>query len=297
MLCGCRNIQKIIESSFFMTKRRFLSKPFGQSKFVLNSDESESSDDDDDKTLYPDTPEHGYFVIPEQQLYRQGTNIIQEKVVQTKEGDMHYEGPALQELSTRTIKLDDKDHQNLLKEFGVKDEKALMEKIPDYRLQEIFEQENAKFGQQVHEVCTLLKLEERSARDVCVIDVSEKSNFTNYMIVVSADTQRQLVSLCDQLVEHFKVKFPQVAFEVDGRSDENGWISMHSGAIIVHLMLDYNRYHYDIERLWAWENVKLEDQMKQGLLEFGLTQQEVDNLEWESLKDSRVIEKGDFDPQ
>jgi ribosome-associated protein len=93
------------------------------------------------------------------------------------------------------------------------------------------------------------ELNERKALDLTVLDVRDKTSFTDYMIVVTGTSNRHLKALCDYV--EIKVKENGVmplGVEGDMTSD---WVLLDLGDVIVHAMTAQAREYYTLEKLWT----------------------------------------------
>ena len=91
-------------------------------------------------------------------------------------------------------------------------------------------------------------LAELKAKDLVVIDVREQTSVTDYMVVASGTSNRQVVALSNNLVEKAKEAGVQ-PLGVEGK--EGGeWVLVDLGSVVVHIMQPATREFYDLERLW-----------------------------------------------
>ncbi len=92
-------------------------------------------------------------------------------------------------------------------------------------------------------------LEEIKARDILVIDVRKMTSLFDYMIIASADSNRQTRALARNVQDKLKAQGGQV-FGVEGeRSGE--WVLVDLGDVIVHVMQPAVRAYYNLEQLWG----------------------------------------------
>jgi ribosome-associated protein len=93
------------------------------------------------------------------------------------------------------------------------------------------------------------ELEERKGLQVTVLDVREKTSFTDYMVVVTGTSDRHLSSLCDYVA----AKVVENGFKPLGVEGGPGadWILLDLGDVIVHAMTAQAREHYQLEKLWS----------------------------------------------
>ncbi len=92
-------------------------------------------------------------------------------------------------------------------------------------------------------------LEELKVRDLVVLDVRDKSSFTDYMLVGSGTSNRHLKALVDHVDETLSAG----GVEPLGREGGPGadWVLLDYGVVIVHMMLPETRQFYDLEQLWS----------------------------------------------
>lgn len=92
-------------------------------------------------------------------------------------------------------------------------------------------------------------LDDLKAKDVVVIDVREKSSVTDFMIVATGTSQRQVKSLANNV--SLKAKDNGVLpLGVEG-ADVGEWVLVDLGDIVVHVMLEQVRRFYQLETLWS----------------------------------------------
>ena len=92
-------------------------------------------------------------------------------------------------------------------------------------------------------------LEDIKARDIVVMDVRKLTSMTDYMIVASADSNRQTRALADNVQKRLKEAGAQV-LGVEG--EETGeWVLVDLGSVVVHIMQPAVRDYYNLEELWG----------------------------------------------
>jgi ribosome-associated protein len=100
----------------------------------------------------------------------------------------------------------------------------------------------------------LLKLVEQSldddkAESILVIDLSGKSSLTDYMVIASGNSKRQVGAMAQNLSEKIKASgIKGVALEGLGMSD---WVLVDAGDVIVHLFRPEVREFYNLEKMWG----------------------------------------------
>lgn len=107
---------------------------------------------------------------------------------------------------------------------------------------------------------TLVELLEESKMDnVQILDVREKCDWAEYMIVASsAKGDKYLSGVAEHIGGVVKKAISsnpdtlklQPAPHIEGRNDKSGWLLIDLGRIIVHLFTPEVRERYDLEGLW-----------------------------------------------
>ena len=91
-------------------------------------------------------------------------------------------------------------------------------------------------------------LEDLKAQDITTIDVRGKTSITDFMVIASGTSSRQVKALVDNVLE--KVK-EQGIRPLGSEGLEGGeWALLDLGDIVVHVMQVATRQFYDLERLW-----------------------------------------------
>ena len=92
-------------------------------------------------------------------------------------------------------------------------------------------------------------LEDRKGVDIQWRDVQNQTDNTDYMIVASGTSGRQVKALADSVIE----KTASIDIKPLGLEGmENGeWILIDLTDVVVHVLLPKVREFYDIERLWS----------------------------------------------
>jgi ribosome-associated protein len=90
---------------------------------------------------------------------------------------------------------------------------------------------------------------DKKAMDVVVLDMSDASSITDYFLICSGGSERQVQAIADAISEQLK-QAGMTALGVEGYR-EGHWVLMDYGDVIVHLFSQETRDFYDLERLWA----------------------------------------------
>jgi ribosome-associated protein len=96
-------------------------------------------------------------------------------------------------------------------------------------------------------------LDERKGQDVVVLDVIGKTSITDYMVVVTATSERHANALAEHVLVQVKENgFLPLGMEGQKSSD---WVLLDLGDIILHVMTAQAREFYQLEKLWSVERV------------------------------------------
>ena len=95
---------------------------------------------------------------------------------------------------------------------------------------------------------TITALEDVKAQDIQVIDVREKHSLTDYMIIATGTSNRQINAMLEKVREAVKKQGAQPLGE-EGKGDSD-WVLLDLNDVIVHMMTAAARQFYDLERLW-----------------------------------------------
>jgi len=104
---------------------------------------------------------------------------------------------------------------------------------------------------QIKELLKLVEnvLDERKAQNVSVLDVIGKTSITDYMVVVTATSERHAKALADYVLVAVKEKGVK-PLGVEGQQGSD-WVLLDLGDVILHLMTAQAREFYQLEKLWS----------------------------------------------
>ena len=92
-------------------------------------------------------------------------------------------------------------------------------------------------------------IEDLKGRDVRVLDVREMTSITDYMVIVSGTSDRHIKSIADNVIEKAKAAGFRT-LGVEGR-EQGEWVLIDLGDVVTHVMQPEVRDFYQLERLWA----------------------------------------------
>ena len=90
---------------------------------------------------------------------------------------------------------------------------------------------------------------EKKAKNLMLLKVKELSAFTDYFLICSGASDRQVQAIATSIREKMK-KNGMLPLGVEGES-HGQWILMDYDDVVVHIFYEPVREFYDIERLWS----------------------------------------------
>ena len=90
---------------------------------------------------------------------------------------------------------------------------------------------------------------EKKARNTLVLNMKKKSSLSDYFIICSGSSDRQVQTIASSIEETLK-KAGRLPIGIEGERIGK-WVLMDYGDIVIHIFFDPVRDFYDIERLWA----------------------------------------------
>jgi ribosome-associated protein len=89
---------------------------------------------------------------------------------------------------------------------------------------------------------------EKQATDVVVLDVHELIVITDYFVICSASTKRQVKTVIEAIEDSIR-ELGEKPIRREGEED-GGWWLLDYFDVVVHVFGDEERAYYDLERLW-----------------------------------------------
>jgi ribosome-associated protein len=92
-------------------------------------------------------------------------------------------------------------------------------------------------------------LEDVKGHDIVVLDVRKLTGITDYMVIASGASNRQVKALAENVQDELrKHRVRPIGTEGEAAAE---WILVDYGDVVVHVMLPEAREFYDLERLWS----------------------------------------------
>jgi ribosome-associated protein len=89
---------------------------------------------------------------------------------------------------------------------------------------------------------------DKKARELVVLDVADVLGITDYFLIASGSSDRQVRTIAEAVEEKLKEDGLR-PLRSEGTA-ESGWILIDYGDFIVHVLTEEMRAYYDLERLW-----------------------------------------------
>ena len=89
---------------------------------------------------------------------------------------------------------------------------------------------------------------DKKAMDVVVLHMGDASSITDYFLICSGGSERQVRAIADAIDEQLGPS--GIASRGIEGYREGHWILMDYGDVIVHVFSEDTREYYDLERLW-----------------------------------------------
>jgi ribosome-associated protein len=90
---------------------------------------------------------------------------------------------------------------------------------------------------------------EKKAEEVLVLDLRGLSGYTDYLVIGSGTSDRQLEAIAEGIEKELKA----LGHKLVGSEGQRGgrWVLLDFGDVVVHVFHQDDRAHYDLEGLWA----------------------------------------------
>jgi len=90
---------------------------------------------------------------------------------------------------------------------------------------------------------------DKKATRIEIIDVRDKVDYTDYVMVMSGRSDRQVAAIAGGIEEDLKLKHGVRCSGVEGLPQGN-WVLLDFGDVVVHIFHQNTRGYYDLEALW-----------------------------------------------
>ncbi len=92
-------------------------------------------------------------------------------------------------------------------------------------------------------------LDEKIAKDISILNISNVSSFADYFVICSAQTNTQVKALTENLADKVKTTFARLPLGKENDA-KNRWNLIDYGDVVVHILHQEDRDAYAIEKFW-----------------------------------------------
>ena len=93
---------------------------------------------------------------------------------------------------------------------------------------------------------------DKQASDILLLDARGVCSFTDYLVICSGDSDRQIEAIRDE-VGHILKREGILPRHCEGTVD-SGWLLLDFGDVIVHIFAPFEREYYQLDELWSQAN-------------------------------------------
>ena len=92
--------------------------------------------------------------------------------------------------------------------------------------------------------------DDKKADNIVVLDVKKLSSITDYFVIASGSSEPHLRAISDEVIDKLRDDYNLRPRAVDGKL-QAAWLVLDYFDVIVHIMRNDVREHYDLESLWG----------------------------------------------
>ena len=89
---------------------------------------------------------------------------------------------------------------------------------------------------------------DKLASDIVLLDTQGVCSFTDYFVICTGESTRQLKAITDAISEGLKKEDVRPLHE-EGPA-ESGWVLLDYGDVVVHVFGSFERDYYQLDKLW-----------------------------------------------
>jgi ribosome-associated protein len=90
----------------------------------------------------------------------------------------------------------------------------------------------------------------KKAQRITILDVSRQLVITDYFVICSGNTERQVRTIAEEVEKRLREDFGAKPYRREGER-EGRWVLLDYVDFVVHVFHNEERDYYDLERLWA----------------------------------------------
>ncbi len=93
-------------------------------------------------------------------------------------------------------------------------------------------------------------LSAKMGSDILLLDMQGVTLITDYFVIATATSERQISALTDEVTEQAKRECGETPLSIEG-TPTGGWVLIDFGAVVVHIFSEEQRAYYQLEELWS----------------------------------------------
>ncbi|HNY49641.1 MAG TPA: ribosome silencing factor [Smithella sp.] len=102
---------------------------------------------------------------------------------------------------------------------------------------------------------------QKKAREIVVLNLKKVSAFTDYMIICSGTSERQVQAIAQE-IQQFLKKADVRPMGVEGEANGQ-WVLLDYGDVVISVFHEPIRDFYDLENLWDVPRMKVDENKKE----------------------------------
>jgi ribosome-associated protein len=118
---------------------------------------------------------------------------------------------------------------------------------------------NNKLFQAVYKACV-----DKKGIDICVLDLTGIESYTNFMVIVSGGSDRQVKAVADNVLEEAFKKCKEHPLGTEGY-ESGHWVLIDFGDVVCHVFDEEYRDAYHLEHMWPKASPMNEKQVEAAL--------------------------------
>ncbi len=91
---------------------------------------------------------------------------------------------------------------------------------------------------------------DKKGENLLLLDLNERSSLTDYLLLISGRSDRQVQAIAEQIRTEFKHQHQLLPLSVEGM-EQGRWVLLDYGAVTIHVFQQPVREFYDLEGLWS----------------------------------------------
>ncbi|MFC2020122.1 ribosome silencing factor [Chloroflexota bacterium] len=90
---------------------------------------------------------------------------------------------------------------------------------------------------------------DQQANDIVLLDGQGVLSFTDYLVICSGDSSRQVAAIYDEIKRLLKQE--DVSVHHNEGTVDSGWLLLDLGDVMVHIFSQAEREYYQLDELWS----------------------------------------------